>query len=89
MSTITVKKPTEDELNSLGIDNWGTWTCEVSKFDWEYANRETCYFYEGEVIVETDGEKVEMGAGDLVVFPKGLKCVWDVKKPVRKVYSFG
>lgn len=39
MSIITVKKPIEEELNSLGIDNWETWTCEVSRFDWEYEDR--------------------------------------------------
>ena len=89
MSKIIVKQPTKEELESLGIDEWGTWTCEVSRFDWEYTDRETCYLFEGEVIVEVDNEKVEIKAKDLVIFPKGLKCVWDVKKPIRKVYNFG
>ena len=26
--------------------------------------------------------------GDLVTFPKGLKCVWDVKEAIRKRYTF-
>ena len=89
MSKIIVKQPTKEELESLGIDEWGTWTCEVLRFDWEYTDRETCYLFEGEVIVEADNEKVEIKAKDLVVFPKGLKCVWDVKKPIKKVYNFG
>jgi len=38
----------------------------------------------------TYGSKsVSFAAGDLVVFPKGLSCVWQVKKPVRKYYVFG
>ena len=32
---------------------------------------------------------VEMRQGDVVTFPKGLKCAWEVKKPVKKVYTFG
>ena len=88
-SKIVVKQPTKEELEAFGIEEWGTWTCDVSRFDWEYADRETCYFFEGEVVVETNGEKTEIKAGDLAIFPRGLKCVWDVKKPVRKVYKFG
>ena len=30
-----------------------------------------------------------MGEGDLVTFPLGMECVWQVRKPVRKHYLFG
>ncbi len=87
---VVVKRPTEDDLKELGIDNWPIWECPISEFDWQYDDTETCYFYEGKVIVEFgDGESVEIGKGDLVTFPKGLKCRWKVLEPVRKVYSFG
>ncbi len=86
---IEVRKPTEEELKKLGVESWPTWTCPVSEFDWTYDEAETCYFYEGKVIVETDEGNVEIGKGDLVTFPKGLKCRWKVLEPVRKVYSFG
>ncbi|HSA07202.1 MAG TPA: cupin domain-containing protein [Candidatus Gastranaerophilales bacterium] len=89
MSKIIVKQSTKEELELLGIDSWGTWTCEVSRFNWEYDDKETCYFYEGEVVIEAEGEKFEIKPGDLVIFSKGLKCVWNIKKPVRKVYNFG
>lgn len=46
--------------------------------------KESCYFYEGEVVVETEEETVSFGAGNFVIFPKGLKCVWDIKKPVLR-----
>lgn len=29
-----------------------------------------------------------MGRGDLVIFPAGMRCVWDVRVPVRKHYRF-
>jgi uncharacterized protein len=31
---------------------------------------------------------VEFGAGDLVVFPKGLSCTWDVLAAIDKYYKF-
>ena len=34
------------------------------------------------------GDPVKFGAGDLVVFPKGMYCRWDVHKEVRKHYRF-
>ncbi len=86
---ITVKKATPEMLRELGTDSWPTWTCQVSKFDWSYDDEETCYFHEGEVVVHTADGSVEMRQGDVVSFPKGLKCTWEVKNAVRKVYTFG
>ena len=86
---ISVTQPTKEELDAIGISSWPTWTCPVSEFDWQYSDKETCYFYKGKVIVHTDDGDVEIKAGDLVVFPKGLKCRWEVLEPVEKVYSFG
>ena len=85
------KLPSEEELNKLNVNSWGTWTKETSVFDWSYDETETCYILEGEVeVTDSDtGEKLEFKKGDLVQFPKGLECVWNVKKPVRKHYNFG
>lgn len=85
---IKIKKPTKGELEKLGIEKWDIWEKEVSEFDWFYDSQETCYLYEGDVEVKTKDGKVHFGPGDLVVFPKGLKCVWKVNKPVRKRYKF-
>lgn len=83
--------PTEEKLNKLRVKSWGIWEKEKSIFDWSYDATETCYMLEGEVEVTDNatGEKLEFKKGDLVQFPKGLKCVWNVKKPVRKYYNFG
>lgn len=90
MAEITIKKPDKDELKNMGVENWPTWEKGVSEFPWEYSEQETCYFHEGEVTVTTeDGKEVKIKAGDLAIFPKGLKCVWKVEKPVRKVFKFG
>ncbi len=88
MSQIKIEKPTKEKLKELGVENWCPWQCEPSTFDWEYADTEIAYIIEGSVDVETDQGMVSIAAGDLVTFPAGLKCVWHVKKPIRKVYTF-
>jgi len=90
MSMIKIEKPDRTKLDDLGVDSWPVWEKEVSRFDWSYDDKETCYLLEGKVVVEPEsGDPVEFGAGDLVVFEKGLNCVWDIKEPVRKHYKFG
>jgi len=86
---VTVKKPTADELKSLGVSEWGIWTKSPSDFPWHYDEKETCYFLEGEVVVDTPEGQVAMKKGDLVTFPEGLSCTWHVKKAVKKHYRFG
>ena len=80
----------EERIAAEGIRDWPVWSCEVSSFPWSYSERETCLLLEGEVMVTPDGgEPVCFGAGDRVVFSAGLRCVWDVRQPVRKHYRFG
>lgn len=85
---IKIEKPDQKKLESLKVETWPIWTKEVSTFDWHYDGQETCYFLEGEVTVKTQEGEVSCGKGDLVTFPKGLDCTWQVKKPVRKRYKF-
>ncbi|HEY9661852.1 MAG TPA: cupin domain-containing protein, partial [Allocoleopsis sp.] len=62
----------------------------ASTFPWTYDEQETCYFLEGEVMVTpTGGQPVSMGKGDLVTFPAGMSCTWEILKDVRKHYCFG
>lgn len=83
-------QPDEKRLKELDVFSWPIWTKEVSEFPWMYDAQETCYFLEGEVeVIPENGESVTIGKGDLVTFPKGMSCIWKVKKPVRKHYTFG
>jgi uncharacterized cupin superfamily protein len=81
--------PSEERLKELGVNDWSTWTCAVSEFDWHYDENEACFFLDGEVVVEAGQEKVEIKKGDLAFFPKDLDCKWRVIKPVKKVYKLG
>jgi uncharacterized protein len=89
MAEVTVKKPTADELAKLGVDGWGVWEKEPSEFPWSYEEKETCYILEGEAEVSYLGRKAAFKAGDLVVFPKGIDCVWKIRKRIRKRYLLG
>ncbi|KAI3894643.1 hypothetical protein MKW92_035678 [Papaver armeniacum] len=84
------KNPDESKLTSLGVRTWPKWGCPPSKFPWTYDSKETCFLLKGKVKVIPDGENefVEFGAGDLVEFPKGMKCTWDVAETVDKHYKF-
>ena len=88
MPTIVVTRPSKDDLAEIGALDWPIWTCEPSQFDWSYDQKETCYILEGNVTVTAKDQEATFGPGDLVVFPKGLKCVWKVHAAVRKHYKF-
>ena len=89
MMNIKITNLKEKEIEERGIFSWPIWTCEISEFDWEYGDSESCYLLDGKVEVQSEFETVQFSAGDFVVFPKGLKCRWRVTSPVRKHYSFG
>ncbi|MBU0599419.1 cupin domain-containing protein [bacterium] len=87
MAEIKIEKPSIEKLESIGVKNWSSWECKPSTFDWEYTSDETAYILEGKVKVITSTEEVEINKGDLVTFPKGLKCTWKVMEKIRKVYN--
>ncbi|KAK3031455.1 hypothetical protein RJ639_036515 [Escallonia herrerae] len=83
-ANVTLKTVIHDSLSDV------MWGCEPSKFPWTYSSKETCFLLKGKVKVYPDGsdEAVEIGAGDLVEFPKGMSCTWDVSEAVDKHYNF-
>ncbi len=91
MTTITVEhNPSQARLHDLGVSSWSTWSKEVSTFPWSYSECEIAYVLEGEVeVTPKGGAPVSFGKGDLVTFPAGMTCTWEVKKALRKHYQFG
>ena len=71
-----------------GIKSWPIWECEPSKFDWEYTEEEHCFIIEGNVTVKGTENTVNIKSGDYVIFPKGLKCNWEVHESIKKYYTF-
>jgi len=84
----TIRKPTEKEKKECS--RWPIWEKEISEFHWEYDEKETCLILDGGATVTNEtGEKFTFGAGDLVIFPQGMKCTWKITKDIRKHYRFG
>ena len=95
MSLLKIEKPSSAELKKLKIPKsprsvgpWSVWQCEPSTFDWLYPDTEIAFIYKGKVKIKTSKEDVEIGPGDLVTFPKGLTCRWEVVEEICKVYRF-
>ncbi|MBZ0160146.1 MAG: cupin domain-containing protein [bacterium] len=83
------RNPSPERLTALRVEDWPIWSKEVSTFPWSYNSTETCYILEGEVIVTPEGgESVQISKGDLVTFPVGMACTWDIRHPVKKHYQF-
>lgn len=88
MSSVIIEKLSNNDIARRGIKSWPVWTKEISEFDWDYDSNEECLILEGEVDVTTPEGIYTVKAGDFVTFKQGLKCVWKVKKPIRKHYNF-
>jgi hypothetical protein len=83
-------QPSKERLLALGVSEWPIWTKEPSEFPWTYQESETCYLLAGDVIVTpNEGEPVRFKEGDLVTFPAGMSCTWQILVGVRKHYKFG
>ncbi len=84
------RAPSRERLEALGVASWPIWSHEAATFPWRYEEEETCYLLEGEVVVTPEGgEPVTLRAGDLVTFPAGLACTWEIRQAVRKHYRLG
>ncbi|CAE6130899.1 unnamed protein product [Arabidopsis arenosa] len=87
-----LRQASDTKLAQLGVASWPKWEGAPSKFPWEFKKTETIYFVEGKVKVNVDGfdeeeETFEIGKGDVVVFPKDMKVVWEITEAVKKHYS--
>ena len=66
----------------------GIWECTPGRFP---SNREaaseTCYIMSGRVrITNEDGSFKEIGAGEMLVLPRGWRGEWNILELTRKIY---
>ncbi len=66
----------------------GVWACEPNRHVLDPSPYdEFVYLLEGRIdVIDEDGTTQTFQAGDSFVMPRGCKCTWDVKEPVRKLY---
>lgn len=89
MQIEVIHNPDQATIESYGCESWPIWEKEVSQFPWSYDAKEVCLILEGAVTVTPDGgEPVLIQAGDLVTFPQGMSCEWNITQPIRKHYTF-
>ena len=83
------RNPAPAKLEVLGVYDWPIWRKEASSFPWTYQQQETCYVLRGRFsVTPEDGETQHFKRGDLITFPQGMKCVWDIEQDVEKHYDF-
>ena len=88
---ILIKSPcSASVIIQYGIKNWPIWECEPCNFSWNYDDKEICLIIEGAASIKTEeGENYFIKSGDLVEFPKGLSCKWQVIKSLKKHFRVG
>lgn len=66
----------------------GVWECEPNVHEIEAAPYdEFVYLIEGRIdVTDDEGNTESFRAGDSFMMPRGCKCTWDVREPVRKLY---
>ena len=88
---ILIKSPCSASLIiQYGIKNWPIWEREPCNFSWIYREKEICYIIEGEAKIKAEaGESYLINSGDLVEFPEGLSCEWQIIKSLKKHFRLG
>lgn len=64
----------------------GLWKCDPMTFDYEFPGDEYIHVLEGSLLVETESESYELNQGDVVLFNKGIKSVWTIKRSFKKFF---
>tara|TARA_S200000501_G_C20724482_1_gene699960 strand:- start:371 stop:646 length:276 start_codon:yes stop_codon:yes gene_type:complete len=88
---VLIKSPCSASIIiQYGIKNWPIWECEPRNFTWNYNEKEICLIIEGEANIKTEaGESYFIKSGDLVEFPLGLSCEWQITKSIKKHFRSG
>ena len=91
MLKVLIKSPcSASVIIKYGIKNWPIWEREPSNFSWNYNEKEICLIIEGEANIKTDSGKIYfIQSGDLVEFPEGFSCEWQIIKSIKKHFRLG
>jgi uncharacterized cupin superfamily protein len=65
----------------------GVFAAQPARFPYTSMGDETLHVLEGRVTIEVDGlEPVELAAGDVVSFEKGLASTWEIHEPFKEFF---
>lgn len=86
-------------LGTRGVHLWrsadgtlvtGVWECDAGRFHVDFSDDGECiHIVGGEVVctADADGAVTTLRPGDAMVFPRGWTGEWDVRSPLRKVFT--
>jgi uncharacterized protein len=75
------------ELWVDGARSAGIWQCSAGPSFWRQDENEVIYVLSGRMTVTPEGgEPLDVGAGDIAVFPLGWTGTWVIHETLRKVY---
>lgn len=82
--------PSPAKLDVLYVEDWPIDAKAPATFTCRYDQREMAYILTGDATVTpTGGAPVTLKARDLVIFAKGVTCVWTVHAAMRKHHYRG
>ena len=76
------------QTNSSGMPTYsGLWRCEPMIFEYEFPGDEFFQVLQGELLVKiAGGDQVQLKAGDIAEFDKGIKSTWTVQSAFKKFF---
>ena len=76
------------EGSGLGMLQTGLFVIQPSVCRWVFEGDETIYVIEGEVRIDfvDSGESIELRAGDIGSFSKGVDAIWTFKNPFKEFF---
>ncbi|MFK8027137.1 MAG: cupin domain-containing protein [Gammaproteobacteria bacterium] len=74
--------------NSAGAPTYsGLWRCEPMTFDYEFPGDEIFHIIEGSLSIQlADGDTINVTAGDIISFDKGVKSTWTINSSFKKFF---
>lgn len=78
---VMIEKATEEQKKSFeGLRE----RCQQSgSVEWYFDEKTVCLVTEGKAIMDHYGERIPVEAGDLLTFPQGYRCQWEIVEPFR------
>ena len=65
----------------------GVWECSPGRWRRQVKSAEFSHFVSGRCVFHADsGERLEIAAGDAVIFPANTTGTWEIIETVRKIY---
>jgi uncharacterized protein len=91
-----LEEATGPEMLTAGLTLWkdeggaesGIWQCTPGPSRWKLETNELVHVLSGTMTVTADGrDPIQVGPGDVLMFPRGWEGTWDIHATLRKVYA--